>query len=261
MNGFIDIKGRLHETVTFTPESYLFKDAAFVLLHEGLGCVELWKNFPQNLADAMGMDVVAYSRAGYGKSSPVELPRELSYMHEEAEEWLPKILKTLDYQRIILVGHSDGGSIALIHAGSCADERVSGVVTLAAHVFNEPVCVASIEQAKIAFQKGDLRPALEKYHGDNVDVAFWGWNQAWLNPGFLNWNIEEYLPKIRIPLLVVQGDADEYGTEQQVDAIVSKTGGAAEKLMIKECRHSIHRDAPADLIGAIAGFIAKYQLV
>ncbi len=261
MKGFIDIEGRLHEAVTFTPESYLFKDAAFVLLHEGLGCVDLWKGFPQSLSDATGMDVVVYSRGGYGNSSPVEIPRPLTYMHEEGQIWLPKLLETLDYKKLILVGHSDGGSIALIHAGSAADPRVTGVVTLAAHVFNEPVCIASIEAAKEAYQQGDLRTALARYHGENVDVAFWGWNQAWLHPGFLSWNLEEFLPGIKVPLLVVQGDKDEYGTLKQVEAICSQTGGRCEKLVIKDCRHSIHRDTPAELIGAIAGFVAKYQTV
>ncbi|TCK06983.1 alpha/beta fold hydrolase [Marinobacterium mangrovicola] len=258
---FIDIDGRRHETRVFTPEAYLFPDSAFVLLHEGLGCVALWKNFPQALADATGMDVVAYSRAGYGDSSPVKVPRPLSYMHEEAEVWLPKILASLDYKKLMLVGHSDGGSIALIHAGSCADPRISGVITLAAHVFNEPVCVASIEQAKEVYEQGGLRDSLARYHGDNVDVAFWGWNQAWLHPDFMAWNIEEYLPGIRVPLMAVQGENDEYGTTDQINAICRQAGGACEPVLLPNCRHAIHRDAPAELIGAISGFISKYQTV
>lgn len=254
MASFIDVEGRLHETLVTTPIGGASNNTAFVLLHEGLGCVELWKDFPQQLADQTGSDVVAYSRGGYGKSSPVEVPRPLDYMAEEATVWLPKIMKQLDYDHYILIGHSDGGSIALIYAGTSTDDRLIGAVTLAAHVFNEPVCVASIEKAKEAYESGELRQGLARYHGDNVDCAFWGWNKAWLDPEFLDFNIELYLKSIRVPLLVVQGDLDEYGTLDQVEAIVSQAGSRSEQLVIPNCRHSIHRDAPEQLIPAIKEF-------
>ncbi|NRP52948.1 MULTISPECIES: alpha/beta fold hydrolase [unclassified Marinobacterium] len=254
MVNFIEVDGRQHEAVITTPAGGARNSVAFILLHEGLGCVELWKDFPQKLADQTGSEVVAYSRGGYGKSSPVEVPRPLDYMADEATVWLPKIMKQLDYDHYILVGHSDGGSIALIYAGTSTDDRLIGAVTLAAHVFNEPVCVASIEKAKEAYESGELRQGLARYHGDNVDCAFWGWNRAWLDPDFLDFNIESYLKSIRVPLLVVQGDLDEYGTLDQVEAIVSQAGSRSEQLVIPNCRHSIHRDAPEQLIAAIKEF-------
>ncbi|NRP15306.1 MULTISPECIES: alpha/beta fold hydrolase [unclassified Marinobacterium] len=254
MVNFIEVDGRQHEAVITTPAGGARNSVAFILLHEGLGCVELWKDFPQQLADQTGSDVVSYSRGGYGKSSPVEVPRRLDYMAEEATVWLPQIMQQLEYDQFILVGHSDGGSIALIFAGTSTDDRVIGVVTLAAHVFNEPVCVASIEKARDAYESGGLRQGLARYHGDNVDCAFWGWNKAWLDPDFLDFNIESYLESIRVPLLVVQGDLDEYGTLDQVDAIVSQAGSRSESLVIPNCRHSIHRDAPEQLIAAIKEF-------
>jgi pimeloyl-ACP methyl ester carboxylesterase len=254
MMAFINIAGRLHETTIVRPKQQLTTGTAYLLLHEGLGCVELWKGFPELLANASGCDVVAYSRGGYGKSSPVELPRSLDYMTEEAEVWLPQLIQQLNYERIILVGHSDGGSIALIYAGTSNDGKLAGVITLAAHVFNEPICVAGIQQAKQAYQQGKLRQGLALYHGDNVDCAFWGWNDVWLNPAFLNFNIEAYLNNIQVPLLVVQGEDDEYGTLAQVESIVLQAGGYAEALVIPSCKHSIHRQASDQLILAICKF-------
>lgn len=255
MAQFLEVNGAQLEVKTFAAPASADPETAVVLLHEGLGCIALWKDFPQQLADALSLAVVAYSRIGYGSSSPVELPRPLDYMQIEGEQWLPRVLDQLPYQRFILIGHSDGGSIALVHAGSDPGDRLLGVVTLAAHVHNEPICVASIEKARDAYQQGTLRDALERYHGANVDCAFWGWNRAWLDPEFLQFNIEHYLPQIRVPMLVVQGEQDEYGSPGQVDTIVAKAGGPAEALMIPECRHSVHRDAPELLIAAITQFI------
>lgn len=163
-------------------------------------------------------------------------------------------MQQLEYVQFILVGHSDGGSIALIFAGTSTDDHLIGVVTLAAHVFNEPVCVASIEKASDAYEGCGLRQGLARYHGDNVDCAFWEWNKAWLDPDFLDFNIESYLESIRVPLLVVQVDLDEYGTLDQVDAIVSQAGSRSESLVIPNCRQSINRDAPDQLIAAIKEF-------
>lgn len=254
MNQFLPVKGALLEVETFSAGSSRASNTAFVLLHEGLGCIALWKDFPQWLADITGLDVVAYSRIGYGGSSSVQTPRPLYYMQIEGEVWLPEVLDLLPYERFILVGHSDGGSIALVHSGSNPGERLLGTVTLAAHVHNEPLCVASIKKAKEAYENGTLREGLVRYHGDNVDCAFWGWNQAWLHPDFVEFNIEEYLPRIKVPLLVIQGELDEYGSQAQVDTIISLAGGSAEALMIPDCRHSIHRDAPQTLLNAINNF-------
>jgi len=235
---------------------------ALVLLHEGLGCVALWKDFPEQLAAATGAGVLVYSRAGYGRSSPVEVPRPLSYMHHEGLRVLPRLLDAAGLPAVVLLGHSDGGSIALVHAGG-ADPggRVKGLVTFAAHVLCEELSVRSIEEARRAYLDGDLRPRLMRLHGDNVDCAFWGWNRAWLDPGFRDWNLEEFLPGVRVPALVVQGRDDPYGTEEQVRRIVRGCGGPAEALMLEACGHSPHRDQPEATLRAVAAFAARLQQI
>lgn len=225
-----------------------------VFLHEGLGCVALWKDFPQRVAQASGLDTLVFSRIGYGNSDPAPLPRPLTYMHHEGLRILPEVLDAAGIDRCILVGHSDGASIAIIHAGGVRDPRVQGLVLMAPHVFNEPVCVASIEKARMAYREG-LRDKLAAYHGDNVDCAFHGWNDAWLDPGFLDWNIEEYLAPISIPVLVIQGRDDEYGTLDQVAAIERQCGGAVQTLVLERCRHAPHRDRDEATLAAIVRFV------
>ena len=227
-----------------------------VLLHEGLGCVQMWRDFPDRLAKATGARVFVYSRAGYGKSSPVPPPRAATYMHKEGLEVLPGVLEKAGIERAVLVGHSDGGSIALIYTGGVPDNRTVGVVTLAAHVFNERLCVDSIAAAGETYRATDLRERLLRYHGSNVDDAFWGWNRVWLSPEFWRWNIEEFLPPITVPVLAIQGWDDEYGTERQVDTIVGKVGGRAEKLMLDRCKHSPHKDQTEATLDAVARFVA-----
>ena len=212
-----------------------------VFLHEGLGCVALWKDFPESVAAATDFDTLVYSRVGYGGSDPATLPRPLTYMHREALVILPEVLDAAGIERAVLVGHSDGASIAVIHAGGVRDPRVEALVLMAPHVFNEPVCVASIEAAREAYPAG-LRERLAAWHGDNVDCAFRGWNDAWLDPGFLDWNIEEFLPGIAVPILVIQGEDDEYGTIDQVRAIERQAASGVETLLLENCRHSPHRD-------------------
>lgn len=229
-----------------------------VMLHEGLGSIALWKDFPQRVAEATGCGVLVYSRAGYGGSDPVPVPRPLSYMHHEGLKVLPQLIDALQLEKVILIGHSDGGSISLIHAGGAADERLLGVVTLAAHVFNEEICVASIREARTAYEQGNLRSGLARYHSD-VDCAFWGWNKAWLDPDFMQWNIEEYLPGIRVPLLAMQGEQDEYGSTAQLDAIKAGAGGPAEISLLPDCRHSPHRDQPQMTLDAITAFVAEIR--
>ena len=228
-----------------------------VLLHEGLGCVAMWKDFPAQLAATTSCGVLVYSRAGYGLSDPIPLPRPLSYMHDEALNVLPQVLDAAGLREIILVGHSDGGSIALIHGGGVRDPRVSGIVTLAAHVFNEELCVTSIRAARTAFEQGELRARLARYHGDNIDCAFWGWNRAWLDPDFMDWNIEEYLPTIPVPLLAIQGEDDEYGTLRQLEAIRNQAGGPVDTLLLTNCRHSPQRDQPQATLQAIQRFVSR----
>jgi pimeloyl-ACP methyl ester carboxylesterase len=222
-----------------------------VFLHEGLGSVSAWRDVPAQIADAAGCAAFVYSRAGYGKSSSVEVPRPLTYMHDEAAA-LPGLLAEHEIHTPILVGHSDGASIAIIAAGSGLP--VKALVLIAPHVFVEDVSVSSIAQAAEAYRTTDLRERLARHHAD-VDGAFWGWNRAWLDPAFRNWNLEAFLPRITAPTLIVQGDADEYGTLAQVDAIARQHGGPCEQLIVPGAGHAPHRTAgvPAQ----IAGFIRR----
>jgi pimeloyl-ACP methyl ester carboxylesterase len=227
-----------------------------VFLHEGLGCVALWKDFPDRVAEATGLPALVYSRIGYGGSSPCALPRPLTYMHEEGEQGLPELLAALGIRRHILVGHSDGASISLIYAGAAQHQDLLGIAVMAPHSFCEEVSVASIRAANDAFTHGDLRVRLAKYHGANVDCAFHGWCDGWLDPDFMRWNIEGYVDRIKVPVLVIQGEDDEYGTAAQVESIARRVAGA-ETLMLPACGHSPQRDQPEATLDAIAGFIRK----
>ena len=222
-----------------------------VFLHEGLGSVSAWRDVPAQIADAAGCAAFVYSREGYGTSSPVALPRPLTYMHDEAAA-LPALLAAHGITRPILVGHSDGASIAIIAAGSGL--AVQALVLIAPHVFVEDVSVESIAKAADAYRTTDLREKLARHHAD-VDGAFWGWNRAWLDPGFRAWNLETFLPRISAPSLVVQGAADEYGTLAQVDAIARQLAGPCEQLIVPGAGHAPHRTAgvPAQ----IAAFIRR----
>jgi pimeloyl-ACP methyl ester carboxylesterase len=225
-----------------------------VFLHEGLGSIAMWRDFPSRVAHATGCDALVYSRYGYGRSAPLKEPRAVRYMHDEALQALPELLEELGIAAPILVGHSDGGSIALIHAGA-GMRPVAGVVTLAAHVMVEAVSVASISSARAAYETGELRARLARYHGD-VDSAFWGWNRIWLHPDFRAWNIEEYLPRIACPVLAIQGEGDEYGTGEQLERIGSQVADV-ELLRLEDCRHSPHRDQPRAVVDAIARFVDR----
>jgi pimeloyl-ACP methyl ester carboxylesterase len=225
-----------------------------VLLHEGLGSVAMWRDFPGRLAHATGCDALVPSRYGYGNSDPLTAPRGVRYMHDEALVALPELLDALAIERPILVGHSDGGSIALIHAGA-GIRPVSAVVTLAAHVLVEDLSVTSIAAAKVAWETTDLRAKLSRYHAD-VDSAFLGWNRIWLHPDFRAWNIEEYLPGIACPVLAIQGEDDEYGTMEQMRRIGAQVKDA-DLVSLPDCRHSPHRDQPDAVIEAITRFVDR----
>jgi pimeloyl-ACP methyl ester carboxylesterase len=227
-----------------------------VLLHEGLGCVAMWKEFPRLLAERTGYGVLTYSRPGYGQSDPVALPRPLTYMHDEAREVLPAVLDQAGVRKTVLVGHSDGASIATIYAGSRQDFRVRGLVLIAPHFFVEDVSVRSIEAARRAYETGDLRDRLGKYHR-NVDMAFRGWNDAWLDPNFRFWRIDEFLPYIRVPILIVQGKDDEYGTRTQVALAQEETYCPVEVTMLADAGHSPQIDRPEDTLEAIAEFVRR----
>jgi pimeloyl-ACP methyl ester carboxylesterase len=228
--------------------------APVVLLHEGLGSVAMWRAFPQRLATVTRRDVVAYSRFGHGRSSPATLPRSVRYMHEEALQILPQFLDALGITRPILLGHSDGASITLIYTGG-ANRDVAGLIVMAPHVFVEDISVSSIAAARHAFEKGNLRQRLARYH-DDVDATFGGWNEVWLRPEFRDWNIEKYLPAIACPVLAIQGENDEYGTMEQVHRI-DRAVEHAEVLGLPSCGHAPHRDCPDAVLNAIARFVDR----
>lgn len=227
-----------------------------VMLHEGLGCVGLWGDFPDKLQKATGAGVFVYSRAGYGQSSPVALPRPLTYMHDEARDVLPALLDTIGFRRGVLLGHSDGASIAAIYAGTHQDHRVGGLVLIAPHFFTEDSGIASIAEAKRAYETADLRPRLARWHKD-VDNAFCGWNGAWLDPDFRRWDITEQLAYIRVPMLIVQGEDDQYGTLKQIEAAQEECYCPVEVALLKGAKHSPQREQPEATLGAITDFIAN----
>jgi pimeloyl-ACP methyl ester carboxylesterase len=233
-------------------------DAAptLVLLHEGLGCVGLWGDFPGRLQKATGCGVFVYSRAGYGQSSPVKLPRPLTYMQDEARDTLPALLDATGFRHGLLVGHSDGASIAAVYAGTHQDHRLGGLVLIAPHFFTEDSGIASIAEAKKAYETGDLRPRLAKWHAD-VDNAFYGWNGAWLDPGFRRWDVTEPLAYIRVPILIVQGEDDQYGTVKQIEATERECYCPVEVALLPGARHSPQREAPEPTLTAIADFVTR----
>jgi pimeloyl-ACP methyl ester carboxylesterase len=229
------------------------KAPTLVFLHEGLGSASLWRDFPDRLAAATGLGALVYSRAGYGRSDPADLPRPVRFMHDEATV-LVEVLEGTGVRAPVLVGHSDGASIALIYAGSGAGPRPRALVLEAPHVFTEPHGLASIAAIREQYRTTELRERLARHHL-HVDVAFRGWNDVWLDPDFRAWNIEEYLPRITAPMLVVQGEDDEYGTWAQVEAIRRGAGGPVEVLAVPACGHSPHREHPDLVLGAMADFI------
>jgi pimeloyl-ACP methyl ester carboxylesterase len=226
---------------------------AIVLLHEGLGSAALWGDFFDRLAAATGVGVFAYSRAGYGASSPVALPRPLTYMHDEALGVLPALLAAIGFRRGLLVGHSDGASIAAIYAGSIQDHRVRGLVLIAPHFIVEDVSIAAIRDAKAAYEGGDLKPRLARWHA-NVDVAFRGWNDAWLDPAFRAWNICDALAYIRVPVQIVQGENDQYGTIRQVEIAQQECYCPVDVALVAGAGHAPQRERPEVTLEAVAGF-------
>jgi pimeloyl-ACP methyl ester carboxylesterase len=227
-----------------------------VMLHEGLGSAGLWGDFPDKLQAATGCGVVVYSRAGYGASTPVKLPRPLDYMHIEALAVLPKLLDLIGFRRGLLLGHSDGASIAAIYAGGVADHRIRGLVLIAPHFVVEDISVISIAGIKQAYETTDLRSKLKRWHND-VDNAFYGWNGAWLDRAFRDWDISEYLAYIRVPVALLQGVDDEYGTIRQVEIAREECYCPVDVTIIPGAGHSPHREAPGATLETIAEFAGR----
>ena len=230
--------------------------ATLVLLHEGLGSVGLWRGFPAALGEATGLGVLAYSRAGYGRSQPIELPRPLDYMTREALEVLPAVLDAAGIRRAALVGHSDGATIAAIHAGRVVDPRIGALVLIAPHFFTEETGLAAIAEAKVAFERGDLRERLARHH-DDPDNAFRGWNDAWLDPGFRGWNVADVIGTVGVPILAIQGREDQYGTLAQIEALAERARVPCETLIVEDCRHAPHLEHGPSVIAAIARHCAQ----
>ena len=249
--GFLGIGGASLEYKWLAPQS---ADApTIVMLHEGLGSVGLWGDLPEKLREATGAGIFVYSRAGYGQSSPVTLPRPLDYMQREALDVLPKLLDAIGFKRGLLLGHSDGASIATIYAGAHQDHRLNGLVLIAPHFIVEDISVKSIAAIKTAFETTDLKTKLARWHRD-VDNAFYGWNGAWLDPKFRDWDISEYLAYIRVPVMVLQGVDDQYGTLRQVEIAQEECYCPVDLKVISGAGHSPHREAPAATLDAIEQF-------
>ena len=255
--GFFNIDGINLEFELLTP--FADSDTTLVFLHEGLGCLAMWRDFPRRVAAASGCRALIYSRAGYGGSAPCPLPRPLNFMHEEGLTVLPQILDAAGIPRAILVGHSDGASIALINAGGAAEPRLAGLILMAPHVFIEELTIRSIRAAASAYQATDLRARLARYHGDRVDSTFHGWTDAWLDDGFKTWNLEAFLPAITVPVLLIQGEDDNYGTIRQLDRIQVQLPHAADQLLLPGCGHAPFRERPEETLQAMVGFLAKLR--
>lgn len=230
-----------------------------VLLHEGLGCVALWRDFPQKLAEQTGLGVLVYSRQGYGQSDPVALPRPLDFQTREALEVLPGVLTQAGVRHCILLGHSDGATISAIYAGSVEDHRVRGLVLIAPHFFTEEMGLNEIAKAGIAYSETDLRDRMARYHSD-PDGAFRGWNDAWLDPGFKDWNVTDVIDYIRVPVLAIQGRQDQYGTLAQIEEIESRAYCPVDTLIL-DCNHAPHLEASDETLRAVAEFCLRLQRI
>jgi pimeloyl-ACP methyl ester carboxylesterase len=223
-----------------------------VFLHEGLGSISRWRNFPAELCSRLGCGALVYSRCGHGKSDALAAPRTIRFMHEEATDVLPRLLEVFEIRRPILVGHSDGASIALIYAGSGGD--AFALALEAPHVFVEDVTVTRIAELRELYKTTDLRTKLARHHS-NVDSLFQYWTEVWLRPEFRGWSIEAYLPEVRCPTLVIQGKQDEYGTERHVDTLIATLGGRCEGVMLDDCGHAPHLDQSRHVEDIMARFI------
>jgi len=225
-----------------------------VFLHEGVGSLSTWRDFPRQIAQATGCSTLTYSRFGHGHSDPLEAPRRVDFMHQEALQLLPELLDRLEVEQPVLLGHSDGASIALIYAGG-SGRPVSGLIAMAPHVMVEDVSIDSIRETKRLFEVTDLREKLARHHAD-PETTFRGWNDIWLDPGFRGWNIEGFLPRVACPILAIQGEGDDYGTMEQVDRI-ARLAADVELIKLRDCGHFPHRDQPEAVINAVARFVRR----
>lgn len=250
-SGFLDVDGVRLEARFLGPDP---ADApTLVFLHEGLGSAGLWRDLPDRVAAATGLGVFMYSRQGYGASERKPHPWPDTYLHDEALTWLPRVLDAAGIRRAILVGHSDGGSIAAIAASANVVPQVEGVVLMAPHVMVEPATLAGVQGAVDAFEGGRLRDHLSRYH-HHVDDAFWGWAKAWLHFGRTGFDVRPQLAGITVPVLVLQGDDDEYGSAEQYESIRKTVSGPVEVRVLERCRHLLYRDSPFEVVESLVSF-------
>lgn len=230
---------------------------ALVLLHEALGCIAMWKTVPQRLAELTGCDVFVYERRGYGGSSPIELPRPDDYLEQEGAVWLPRVLRAAGLESVVLVGHSDGGSIALVGA-AVLGRRVRALVTMAAHIVVDDLTRAGIDAAAARYRapESDLPARLARYHGDRTDLLFRAWHETWTRPGYDALDLRPWLGDIRCPALIIQGEQDMYGRPDQVFDTVRGIGHHARALIFPECGHIPHLETPDACLGAIADWVS-----
>ncbi len=249
--GEINIDGMVLEYRFFGPPPA--QAPTIVMLHEGLGSIRTWGDFPRRLSERTGAGIFVYSRAGYGASPPFGRGLPIDYIKRHALGALPKILGAIGFQHGMLLGHSDGASMAAAYAGNSDDPRIIGLVLIAPHFIVEPETLAEIRNARQAYEARDLRQRLARYH-NYVDAAFWGWNDVWLEPDFASFNLRAELAKIRIPMLVIRGNGDRYGTHRQVAVAKEQCRCPLETLIIPDCGHVPHREKPEQTLYAIARF-------
>ncbi|MBW1297211.1 alpha/beta fold hydrolase [Aquimarina litoralis] len=236
------------------PKTFNNSKPTILFLHDSLGCIELWRDFPEKIKAGTDYNVLSYDRQGYGKSASFsETTRDKNYLKKEADT-LNLLINQLELEKVILFGHSDGGSIGLL-AASLYPEKILGVITEGAHVFVEKETLDGIREAKIAYKMTNLKEKLTKYHSANTEAVFTMWTETWLSPMFLDWNIENYLSNIQCPSLIIQGEKDEYGTLDQVTSIVEKTRGISKPLIIPEIGHTPHKEAPKTVIRETIDFV------
>ena len=257
--GFMEINGVRLEYAWYGPGPD--EAPTIVLMHEGLGCVSRWHNLTEILAERTGCGVLAYSRQGYGRSDPAELPRPLTFMEDEAADVLPKIIDHWSLKKVFLAGHSDGATISALYAGGVQDHRIRAVILMSPHFFNEPDCIASVLAAKRDYEGGDMRQRLARHHGDNVDCAFYGWCDPWTDPRFANWEMLDHLTHIRVPVLLIWGARETFASFAQVDAARQACQCPLEVVVLDDTVHWPHREQPERTLDAVCGFLSHLMTV
>ncbi|MEM8975687.1 MAG: alpha/beta hydrolase [Pseudomonadota bacterium] len=232
-----------------------------VMLHEGLGCVSMWRDFPEKVQQTTGYGVFVYSRQGYGGSAACELPRPVDYLEQEAEHVLPHVLDAIGFEGGILFGHSDGGTISGLYLGGHQDHRVRGLILMAPHFFIEPENIEAITDIQKAYETDGLRERLSRHHGDNVDCAFRGWSEAWLAMGEVEWDVREAIAYIRVPVLYIQGRDDAYGSMAQANAVVEECYSPVDVEILPNCQHSPHLEQPDQTLSLVTEFVERLRRI